>query len=153
MNKPSSSHVDLSSHDEVVGVAEGAEELGRLVDPEPWRAGAAEKRVGFVVPLQPQQRLGLQRHHLADKCTERNTFVTRAVQGSCMELCGTYRGGRALTCGAQSAPSATAACASWSTVIQFLSLRASLLLAMRLFTDCARETSAPADSLEDCFMW
>jgi hypothetical protein len=47
-------------------VAEGAEELGRLVDTEPRRAGAAEKRVRFVVPLQPQQRLGLQRHHLAE---------------------------------------------------------------------------------------
>jgi len=60
---------------------------------------------------------------------------------------------RALTCGAQSAPSDTAACASWSTVIQFLSLRASLLLAMRLFTDCARQTSAPVDSLDDCLKW
>ena len=46
-------------------MAEGAEELGRLVDAEPRRAGAAEHRVLFVVPLQPQQSLGLQRQHLA----------------------------------------------------------------------------------------
>ena len=64
-DRPPCSHVDLSSHDEDVGMAEGTEELGRLVDAEPRRAGAAEHRVRFVVPLQPQQSLGLQRQHLA----------------------------------------------------------------------------------------
>lgn len=82
MNKPSSSHVDLSSHDEEVGVAEGAEEFGRLVDTEPWRAGAAENRVRFVVTLQPQQGLSLQSHHLAE-FTVKNTFCqNRGVSAS-----------------------------------------------------------------------
>ena len=50
-DRPPCSHVDLSSHDEDVGMAEGTEELGRLVDAEPRRAAAGEHRVRFVVPL------------------------------------------------------------------------------------------------------
>lgn len=48
-------------------MAEGTKELGRLVYAEPRRGGAAEHRVRFVVPLEPQQCLGLQRHHLEEQ--------------------------------------------------------------------------------------
>lgn len=50
-------------------MAGGAEELGRLVDAEPRSAGGVEHRVRLVVPLKPQQRLGLQRHYLVAEFT------------------------------------------------------------------------------------
>ena len=98
MNKPSGRHVDLSAHDEDVGVAVGAEELGRLVDAEPQRAGAAEHRVRFVVPLKPQQRLGLQRHYLADFIVtdkDQNRGVNASPECSARGAVARVRGGRA----------------------------------------------------------